>query len=70
MKVKLDRVANSSNDAIGGIGQGFVDGDLNVVGHTEGGGSGRREQEKGADELHFATLDVWVTPADIKCGNE
>ena len=59
-KVKLDLVANSSNDAIGLIGQGFIDGYLNGVGHTESGGGSRSEQKKGADGLHFAGVDVWV----------
>jgi len=66
-KVKLDFVANSSNDAIGFIGQGFINGDLNFVGHTEGGGGSRSKQKKGANGLHFAGVDVWVGGSREDC---
>lgn len=59
-KVKLDLVAGSSRDAIGGIGEGFADSNLNVVDRTEGGGGSRREQKECADGLHFGSFDVCV----------
>jgi hypothetical protein len=39
------------------------------VSHTEGGGGSRSQQKKGADGLHFASVDVWVDGSgEDSCG--
>ena len=70
-KVKLDHVANSGNDAVGRIRESFIDGNLNVVGHTEGGGGSRSEQKECADGLHLAGVDVWANGSrKDSCGSK